>query len=466
MKPQTLFDKLWEKHVVQRKSGYPDVFYIDRHFIHEVTSPQAFNGLRKRNLPVYRPQQTIATADHNVPTLNQHLPIQDTLSRLQVDTLIKNCEDFGLELYGLGHPNQGIVHVIGPELGITQPGMTIVCGDSHTSTHGAFGTIAFGIGTSEVEQVLATQCLLQYKPKTMRITIDGDLGKGVYAKDIILYIISQISTSGGTGYFVEYAGSAIRSLSMEARMTICNMSIEMGARGGLIAPDQTTFDYIKGRDFAPKGAEWDQKIAEWKELFSDEEATFDKELQFNAADIEPMISYGTNPGMCIGISKSIPTQSQLPANEAHTLEKALTYMDLEAGKPLLGKKIGHVFIGSCTNSRIEDLRLVADFVKGKQKAEDVNVWIVPGSQRVAKQAVQEGLDQVFAQAGFELREPGCSACLGMNEDKVPKGEYCVSTSNRNFEGRQGPGARTFLASPLTAAVAAVTGHIGDIREHI
>lgn len=466
MKPQTLFDKIWDKHVVQRKSGYPDVVYIDRHFIHEVTSPQAFSGLRKRNLPVARPQQTIATADHNVPTLNQHLPIKDALSKFQVDTLIKNCDEFGVELYGLGHPNQGIVHVIGPELGVTQPGMTIVCGDSHTSTHGAFGTIAFGIGTSEVEQVLATQCILQRKAKTMRITIDGELGKGVYAKDIILYIIAKISASGGTGYFVEYAGSAIRSLSMEARMTICNMSIEMGARGGLIAPDQATFDYVEGREFAPKGADWDQALASWKTLYSDEKAVFDKELHYQAADIEPMISYGTNPGMCIGISQNIPTKADLPKGEANTLEKALTYMDLEAGKPLLGKEVGYVFIGSCTNSRIEDLRLVADFVKGKQKADHVNVWIVPGSQKVAKQAAEEGLDKIFEQAGFELREAGCSACLGMNEDKVPKGEYCVSTSNRNFEGRQGPGSRTFLASPLTAAVAAVTGQIGDIRAYI
>ncbi|MGB0523548.1 MAG: 3-isopropylmalate dehydratase large subunit [Flammeovirgaceae bacterium] len=466
MKAQTLFDKIWEKHVVQRKEGYPDVFYIDRHFIHEVTSPQAFNGLRNRNMPVARPKQTIATADHNVPTLHQHLPIKDALSRFQVDTLIKNCEEFGLELYGLGHPNQGIVHVIGPELGITQPGMTIVCGDSHTSTHGAFGTIAFGIGTSEVEQVLATQCILQRKPKTMRITIDGELGKGVYAKDIILFIIAQISASGGTGYFVEYAGSAFRSLSMEARMTVCNMSIEMGARGGLIAPDQTTFEYIKGRAFAPKGEAWDKALAEWKTLYSDDDAVFDKELRFDAAAIEPMITYGTNPGMGIGISKNIPTRNDLPENEGTTLEKALNYMDLEAGKPLLGKAIDHVFIGSCTNSRIEDLRLVADFVKGKQKAEHVNVWIVPGSQRVAKQAKAEGLDEIFKQAGFELREPGCSACLAMNDDKVPQGEYCVSTSNRNFEGRQGPGSRTFLASPLTAAVAAVTGKITDVREFI
>ncbi|MFT5915774.1 MAG: 3-isopropylmalate/(R)-2-methylmalate dehydratase large subunit [Bacteroidia bacterium] len=463
---QTLFDKIWEKHVIKRQEGHPDVFYIDRHFIHEVTSPQAFNGLRNRDLPVLRPKQTIATADHNVPTVNQHLPIQDVLSKLQVDALIKNCKDFGLELYGLGHPNQGIVHVIGPELGITQPGMTLVCGDSHTSTHGAFGTIAFGIGTSEVEQVLATQTLLQHKPKTMRINVEGELGKGVSAKDIILYIISKISTSGGTGYFVEYAGSAIRKLSMEARMTICNMSIEMGARGGLIAPDETTFQYLEGKEFVPKGADWDKALAEWRELPTDEGAIFDKEMTFQAKDIEPMISYGTNPGMGIGISQNIPKAADMEYGEGENLKKALIYMDLEEGKPLLGKKIDHVFIGSCTNSRIEDLRIVAEFVKGKQKAENIHVWIVPGSQKVAKQAKAEGLDAIFEKAGFELREAGCSACLAMNDDKVPAGAYCVSTSNRNFEGRQGPGSRTFLASPLTAAVAAVTGKISDVREFI
>jgi 3-isopropylmalate/(R)-2-methylmalate dehydratase large subunit len=463
---QTLFDKIWEKHVIKRQEGHPDVFYIDRHFIHEVTSPQAFNGLRKRDLPVFRPNQTVATADHNVPTINQHLPIQDALSKMQVDALIKNCKDFGLELYGLGHPNQGIVHVIGPELGITQPGMTIVCGDSHTSTHGAFGTIAFGIGTSEVEQVLATQTLLQHKPKTMRINVEGELGKGVSAKDIILYIISKISTSGGTGYFVEYAGSAIRKLSMEARMTICNMSIEMGARGGLIAPDETTFQYLEGKEFAPKGEKWEKVVAEWRKLPTDEGATFDQEMTFEANDIEPMISYGTNPGMGIGISQNIPKSAEMEHGEGENLKKALIYMDLEEGKPLLGKKIDHVFIGSCTNSRIADLRTVAEFVKGKQKAENVNVWIVPGSQKVTKQAKAEGLDTIFEQAGFELREAGCSACLAMNDDKVPAGDYCVSTSNRNFEGRQGPGSRTFLASPLTAAVAAVTGRISDIRKFI
>ncbi|RMG82859.1 MAG: 3-isopropylmalate dehydratase large subunit, partial [Bacteroidetes bacterium] len=442
--PKTIFQKIWEAHVVAEKPDFPDLLYIDRHFIHEVTSPQAFDGLRKRNVPVFRPKQTVATADHNVPTLRQDLPIKDQLSRFQVETLEKNCKEFGIELYGLGHDRQGIVHVIGPELGITQPGMTIVCGDSHTSTHGAFGTIAFGIGTSQVEQVLATQCLLQYRPKTMRIEVNGTLGKGVVSKDIILYIISQISTSGGTGYFVEYAGSAIESLSMEARMTICNMSIEMGARGGLIAPDQTTFDYLKGRPFAPTGENWDKALAYWKTLPSDPGATYDKVLTFDAADIEPMVTYGTNPGMGIRISEKIP------AADGNDLRKALEYMGLREKQTLKGKKIDYVFIGSCTNSRLEDLRLVAQFVKGKKKAKDVEVWIVPGSKQVEQQARAEGLDQIFREAGFELRQPGCSACLAMNEDKIPAGKYCVSTSNRNFEGRQGPGSRTFLVSPLMA----------------
>lgn len=464
--PQTLFDKIWEKHVVHRQEAYPDLLYIDKHFIHEVTSPQAFNGLRQRGLPVAQTHKTVATADHNVPTINQHLPIADALSRIQVETLIKNCEEFGIELYGLGHPNQGIVHVIGPELGITQPGMTIVCGDSHTSTHGAFGNIAFGIGTSEVEQVLASQTILQYKPKRMLIRIDGVLSKGVSAKDIILYIISQISTSGGTGYFVEYAGDTIRSLSMEARMTICNMSIEMGARGGLIAPDDTTYEYMQGRPFAPQGAEWDKALAYWQSLPSDEGASYDKVYEFKAEDIHPMITYGTNPGMGMGIRDNIPQIDALEVKEGAALTKALKYMDLQAGIPLLGQKIDYVFIGSCTNARIEDLRTVAEFVKGKQKASDVEVWIIPGSKRVEKQAKEENLDTIFKEAGFMLREPGCSACLGMNEDKVPAGKYCISTSNRNFEGRQGPGARTFLASPLTAAVAAITGQVSDVREFL
>ncbi|MDX1909057.1 MAG: 3-isopropylmalate dehydratase large subunit [Bacteroidia bacterium] len=464
---KTIFDKIWDSHVVSRAGGSPDTLYIDRHFIHEVTSPQAFDGLRQRGIPVFRPGQTIATADHNVPTLDQHLPIREELSRRQVQALVNNCEAFGVELYGLGHPYQGIVHVIGPELGITQPGMTIVCGDSHTSTHGAFGNIAFGIGTSEVEQVLATQCVLKDKPMKMRITVEGDLAPGVTSKDIILYIIAQISAAGGTGYFVEYAGSAIRSLSMEARMTICNMSIEMGARGGLIAPDETTFRYIEGRPFAPQGDAWTRAVAAWQQLTTDEDAVFDKEYTFYAADIEPMITYGTNPGMGIGITGKIPALDVQPTDsERNALQKALTYMGLEADTPLLGKPVDYVFIGSCTNSRIEDLRQVAAMVKGKQKAPHVEVMVVPGSQQVRRQAQAEGLDQILTEAGFVLREPGCSACLGMNEDKVPAGKYCVSTSNRNFEGRQGPGARTFLASPLTAAATALTGYITDAREWI
>lgn len=461
---KTLFEKIWEKHIVKQVDGGPSVLYIDKHFIHEVTSPQAFTGLNKRGIKVFRPTQTVATADHNVPTLNQHLHIKEELSRLQVEALIKNCAEHGVELYGLGHPFQGIVHVIGPELGITQPGMTIVCGDSHTSTHGAFGAIAFGIGTSEVEMVLATQCVMQSKPKLMRINIEGELNKAVVSKDIILYIISKISASGATGHFVEYSGSAIRSLSMEARMTICNMSIEMGARGGMIAPDETTFNYIKGKMFAPQGAEWEQKLNYWKTLYSDGDALFDKELFIDAAEIEPMITYGTNPGMGIGVTQKIPTVETINENDKSGLQKSLTYMGLQEGAPIKGQKIDYVFIGSCTNSRIEDLRMVASFVKGKKKANGVEVWIVPGSKQVEKQAVEEGIDKILADAGFQLRQPGCSACLGMNEDKIPAGKYCISTSNRNFEGRQGAGARTLLASPLTAAAAAITGVVTDVRE--
>lgn len=464
MAGKTLFEKVWESHVVSSQPGYPDLIYIDRHYIHEVTSPQAFDGLRDRGLPVFRTSQTTATADHNVPTLNQHLPIAEPLSRFQVQKLRENCEAFGVELYDLGQAKQGIVHVIGPDLGLTQPGMTMVCGDSHTSTHGAFGSIAFGIGTSQVEQVLATQCLLQYRPKTMRIEVNGTLGKGVSAKDIILYVISQLSAAGGTGYFVEYAGTAITSLSMEARMTICNMSIEMGARGGMIAPDETTFEYLKGREFAPKGENWDRAVAYWSTLPSDSDATYDRVEIFQAEDIEPWITYGTNPGMGMGVSQTIPDVAV--NGTVKDMAKALSYMGLDPNQSLKGKKIDYVFIGSCTNSRIEDLREVAEFVKGRKKADGVNVWIVPGSKGVEAQAKQEGLDQVFLSAGFELRQPGCSACLGMNEDKVPAGKYCVSTSNRNFEGRQGPGARTFLVSPLMAAAAAVTGEITDIRELI
>ena len=454
----TLFEKVWNAHVVQSIENGPQVVYIDKHFIHEVTTPQAFAGLDKRGIKVLRPKQTIATADHNVPTKNQLLPIKEALSKKQVDTLIENCKNHNIELYGLGHPFQGIVHVIGPELGITQPGLTIVCGDSHTSTHGAFGAIAFGIGTSEVEQVLATQCILQTKPKKMRINVDGVLGKGVTAKDIILYIISKISTSGGTGFFVEYAGSAIRSLSMEARMTICNMSIEMGARGGIIAPDEITFSYLRGRKFSPQNFE--EAKEKWKLLKTDDDAVFDMEYNFDASDIEPMITYGTNPSMGLKISEKIPT------NDDAGLEKALDYMGFEKGQSLIGKEIDYVFLGSCTNSRMEDFRQFCLFVKGKQKAANVTVWIVPGSKQIELQAIAEGLDIILKDAGMELREPGCSACLGMNEDKIPAGNYCVSTSNRNFEGRQGQGARTLLASPLMAAAAAITGKITDVRELI
>jgi 3-isopropylmalate/(R)-2-methylmalate dehydratase large subunit len=464
-KPKTIFEKIWDSHVVKRAEGHPDALFIDRHFIHEVTSPQAFDGLRKRGIPVFNTKRTTATADHNVPTKDQHLPIKEALSRHQVETLRKNCQEFGVELYDLGHPYQGIVHIIGPELGLTLPGMTIVCGDSHTSTHGAFGNIAFGIGTSEVEQVLATQCILQQKAKTMKIEINGQIGKGVVSKDIILYIISKISASGATGYFVEYSGSAIRSLSMEARMTICNMSIEMGARGGLIAPDETTFNYIKGRKFAPQGAAFDEAVEKWKKLATDPGATYDQVLTFQAEDIAPMITYGTNPGMGIRVTDRIPTVSELKEiNEQTSFTKSLEYMGLEPGSSLIGKAIDYVFIGSCTNARIEDLRLVAEIVKGKKKASNVEVWVIPGSKQVEKQAREEGLHTVFEEAGFELRSPGCSACLGMNEDKVPAGKYCISTSNRNFEGRQGPKARTFLASPLSAAAAAITGKVTDVRE--
>ena len=460
---KTLFEKVWDNHIVDSIPNGPSIIYIDKHLIHEVTSPQAFAGLNKRNIKVFRPDKTIATADHNVPTTNQHLPIQESLSRNQVETLNKNCREHGVELYGLGHKYQGIVHVIGPELGITQPGMTIVCGDSHTSTHGAFGSIAFGIGTSEVEMVLSTQCLLQNKPKTMLIEIDGELNEGVYSKDIILYIISKITASGGTGYFVEYSGSAIRSLTMEARMTICNMSIEMGARGGMIAPDDITFDYIKGKKFSPQGDEFDASVKKWKQLKSDNDAKYDKVIKFNAKDIEPMITYGTNPGMGIKIKDYIPDSALNTSSES--FNKSLDYMGLKSGQKLIDKKIDYVFIGSCTNSRIEDLRIASNIVKGKKKSDQVNAWVIPGSKSVEKIAIEEGLDKIFNEAGFEFRQPGCSACLAMNEDKIPQGKYCVSTSNRNFEGRQGPGSRTFLASPATAALTALNGFISDIRDY-
>lgn len=462
---KTLFEKIWEKHLVKSIPEGPDVIYIDKHFIHEVTSPQAFSGIEKRGLQLFRPEKTVATADHNVPTINQHLPIKEELSRIQVQKLVDNCKNHNVQLYGLGHPFQGIVHIIGPELGITQPGMTIVCGDSHTSTHGAFGSVAFGIGTSEVEMVFASQCILQNRPKVMRINVEGELNRGVVSKDIILYIISKISASGATGYFVEYAGSAIRSLSMEARMTICNMSIEMGARGGMIAPDETTFDYMKNRLFAPSGIQWDQKMEEWKKLFSDKDAMFDKEININANEIDPMITYGTNPGLGITINGHVPDlESIADDGERTNIEHALRYMGLKSGQLLKGMPVQNVFIGSCTNARIEDFRLIASVIKGKKKNENVKVMIVPGSQQVAKQLAAEGLDIIFNEAGFQIRQAGCSACLGMNEDKIPAGEYCISTSNRNFEGRQGAGARTLLASPLTAAAAAITGVVTDVRE--
>ena len=457
---KTLFDKVWDAHVVDSIKDGPQILYIDKHLIHEVTSPQAFKELEERGIPIARPDKIVATADHNTPTINQHLPIKDELSRKQVEQLTKNCDKNNIPLFGLGHKNNGIVHVMAPELGITQPGMTMVCGDSHTSTHGAFGTIAFGIGTSQVAQVFASQCLLLQKPKSLRVTVNGTLKKGVLPKDVILYIISKLGTNSGTGYFCEYAGNVFEEMSMEGRMTVCNMSIEMGARGGMIAPDQTTFDYIKGRDYAPKGAEFDKKVAYWKTLATDAEAVFDKEYTFDAADIAPMVTYGTNPGMGIKISDTIPQSND------RSFEKSLQYMDFKQGASLINTPINYVFIGSCTNSRIEDFRVAADYIKGKQKAHNVNAWLVPGSQRVAKQITEEGLHTIFEEAGFVLRQPGCSACLAMNDDKIPEGEYCVSTSNRNFEGRQGQGSRTILASPQVAAATAVEGKIIDITKQL
>ena len=455
---KTLFDKVWDSHVVSSVKNGPDILYIDKHLIHEVTSPQAFNVLEEKGIPLFRPNQVVATADHNVPTENQHLPIQDALSRKQVSQLTKNCEAHGVNLFGLGHPYQGIVHVIGPELGVTQPGMTMVCGDSHTSTHGAFGTISFGIGTSQVAQVFASQCVLVDKPKSMRVVVSGKLHPAVEPKDVVLYVIAKLGTDAGTGYFVEFAGNVFEEMSMEGRMTVCNMSIEMGARGGMIAPDQTTFDYVSRREFAPKGEALEAKIAHWKSLPTDDGAAFDAEHHFDAADIRPMITYGTNPGMGIKIADKIPSSDDA------SFVKSLEYMGLEADTYLLDMPISHVFIGSCTNSRIEDFRAAAAHIKGKQKSPDVAALIVPGSQQVAKQIVAEGLDQIFESAGFKLRQPGCSACLAMNDDKIPAGAYCVSTSNRNFEGRQGQGARTLLASPVTAAAAAVAGKIVDVSQ--
>ncbi len=457
----TLFDKIWDAHTVRRIAGGSCLLYIDRQYIHEVTTPQAFEDLRQRGLPVFRPDQITATPDHNIPTKDQHLPAKDPLSRQQLETLLRNCEENGIKIYKVGDPKNGIVHVVGPETGSTQPGMTIVCGDSHTSTHGAMGCVAFGIGTSEVEMVLASQCILQTKPKSMRINIEGELNPKVCSKDIILYIISKLGTDGGTGYFVEFAGSTIRSLSMEARMTICNMSIEMGARGGMIAPDETTFEYLKGREFAPKGEAWECGLAKWRTLKSDEDAIFDKEVTLRAEDIHPMITYGTNPGMGIPISGRIPTLDEIPSHSSATYLKALDYMGFKPGEEMLGKPIDYVFVGSCTNGRIEDLRAFANAVKGKRKADNITAWIVPGSRQVERQAIEEGIKATLEEAGFELRQPGCSACLAMNDDKIPAGKYCVATSNRNFEGRQGPGSRTLLAGPLVAAATAVKGVLSE-----
>jgi 3-isopropylmalate/(R)-2-methylmalate dehydratase large subunit len=466
LKPKTLFDKIWDGHLVRSIKDGPDVLYIDRHYIHEVTSPQAFNGLKERGIPVFRPGKTLATADHNIPTKDQHLQIRDQLSRNQVEKLSENCSKYGIELFGLNHPKNGIVHVIGPELGYTLPGMTIVCGDSHTSTHGAFGTIAFGIGTSEVEMVLATQCILQPKPKKLRITINGNLHKGVTSKDIIMYIISEVSASGATGYFVEFSGSAIKSLSMEARMTMCNMSIEMGARGGLIAPDETTFDYLRQLPSLHGINDPELSFIQWKKLKSDPNASFDRELKFDAGLIKPMITYGTNPGMGMAIDGKIPLAGDRNKEASSSYLKSLDYMGFKPGMKLLGHPIDFVFIGSCTNGRIEDFRAFAQIIKGRKKASNITALIVPGSKKVEKQMVAEGLMEIYKNAGFEVRQPGCSSCLAMNEDKIPQGKYAVSTSNRNFEGRQGPGSRTLLASPFTAAAVAITGKISDPREFI
>lgn len=462
----TLFDKIWDAHVVQKVEDGPTQLYIDRLYCHEVTSPQAFDELRKRGIGCLRPGKIFCMPDHNIPTQNQDKPIEEPVSRKQVETLVSNAKEFGLELFGMMHPKNGIIHVVGPELGLTLPGATIVCGDSHTSTHGAMGAIAFGIGTSEVGMVMASQCILQQKPRTMRISVEGTLGKGVTAKDVALYIMTQMTTSGATGYFVEYAGSAIRSMSMESRLTLCNLSIEMGARGGMVAPDEITFEYIKGREYAPKGEAWEKAVAHWRTLASDPDAVFDKEYTFRAEEIEPRITYGTNPGMGMGISETVPTAEGIDEAGAASFRKSLEYMGFSEGEKLTGRPIDYVFVGSCTNGRIEDFRAFAQIVKGHKKAEGVTAWIVPGSWSVQRQIVAEGIDKILEEAGFELRQPGCSACLAMNEDKVPEGKYCVSTSNRNFEGRQGPGSRTILASPYTAAAAAITGCITDPREFL
>ena len=462
---KTLFDKVWDSHVVKSINNGPDVLFIDRHMIHEVTSPVAFLGLEKRKNSVLYPNKTFATADHNTPTTNQHLPVSDPLSRNQLNALEDNAKKHGISYWGLGHEKNGIVHVVGPEYGITLPGATIVCGDSHTSTHGAFGAIAFGIGTSEVEMVLTSQCIMQPKPKKMRISINGTLNDGVTPKDIALFIISKLSTSGATGFFVEYAGEVFKEMSMEGRMTVCNLSIEMGARGGMIAPDSKTYDYIKTREFTPKGNNWNKAMEYWETLYTEENAIFDKEFIFKGYEIDPMITFGTNPGMGISITKSIPNKEDV-GGSADTFTKSLDYMGFKEGDVMLGKPIDYVFIGSCTNSRIEDLRAAAKIIQGKNKSSHVNAWVIPGSKSVEKIAVKEGLDKIFINAGFDFRQPGCSACLAMNEDKIPKDKYCLSTSNRNFEGRQGPGSRTFLASPVTAALSAINGYVSDVREYI
>ena len=460
----TLFDKIWDKHVVQQIEGGPTQLYIDRLYCHEVTSPQAFAGMRERGRKCFRPDHIYCMPDHNTPTHDQDKPIEDPVSKKQVDTLSTKAADFGLTHHGMMSKDNGIIHVVGPEKGLSLPGMTIVCGDSHTSTHGAMGAVAFGIGTSEVEMVMASQCILQQKPKSMRININGQLQKGVTPKDVALYLMSKLTTSGATGYFVEYSGQVVKDMTMEGRLTLCNLSIEMGARGGFVAPDETTFEYIKGRECAPTGEAWDKAVEYWKTLKSGDDAVFDKELNFEAADIEPRITYGTNPGMGIGITEAIPSIDDIDEAGKASFLKSLDYMGFVPGEKLIGHAIDYVFLGACTNGRIEDLRAFASIVKGRKKAENVVAWLVPGSWAIDKQIREEGLDKVFAEAGFEIRQPGCSACLAMNDDKVPAGKYAVSTSNRNFEGRQGPGSRTILASPLVAAAAAVTGKITDPRE--
>lgn len=459
----TLFDKIWDQHVVQIIDDGPTQLYIDRLYCHEVTSPQAFSGMRERGIECFRPQQIFCMPDHNIPTHDQDKPIQDAVGKHQVDTLDRNCKEFGLTEFKMNTKDNGVIHVVGPEKGLSLPGMTIVCGDSHTSTHGAVGAVAFGIGTSEVEMVMASQCILQQKPKSMRINIEGRLKEGVVAKDVALYLMSKLTTSGATGYFVEYAGEVVRNLTMEGRLTLCNLSIEMGARGGFVAPDETTFEYIKGREYAPKGADWDKAVARWRTLKSGADAVFDKELTFDAADIEPRITYGTNPGMGIGITDSIPTVDSIDAAGQASFMKSLQYMGFAPGEHLIGHPIDYVFLGACTNGRVEDFRAFASIVRGRQKAGGVTAWLVPGSWAVYRQICDEGIDRVLKDAGFVLRQPGCSACLAMNDDKIPAGKYAVSTSNRNFEGRQGPGSRTILASPLVAAAAAVTGRLTDPR---